>query len=152
MRELVYRVQGRVGDALAGVASALYAGDELVAVHLGLRSQHVLCWWLPAQDSQYARCSPASILAWHAVESAVQHGVTRIDLGQGEPRRQLGLANSGFDVAEGVVHGKPWGRVVERSWIQVREWAQSTSWCGGPLRVFRSMRNRWRQGGCAPGV
>src|SRR5437762_3430074 len=51
-------------EGFAGMLSVLYAGDRLVAAHLGLRSDTVWHYWLPAHDVDpaLAPCSPGLLL------------------------------------------------------------------------------------------
>lgn len=126
----------------SGVLSVLYCGDRPVAAHLGLRSNGVLCWWLPAYDRRFSQYSPGSILLLEVIEAAAAHGIARIDLGQGDERYKQSFANADFAVAEGAVSLHAWNRTARRTWIHMREWAQSTPACAAPLRMFRSVRNR----------
>ena len=45
-----------------GPLSALYAGDHLLAVHLGLRTRNALHIWFPAYNLQFERFSPGLVL------------------------------------------------------------------------------------------
>lgn len=66
-----------------GVLSALYAGDDLVAAHLGPASGTVLSWWFPGYDAGFGRYSPGILLLFHLAEQAARRGVVSLDLGRG---------------------------------------------------------------------
>ena len=97
---LVERLHTVQVPGFAGVLSALWAGDELVAAHFGLRSREVWHWWYPAYDRRFATCSPGLVLDLAMAESAEALGVTRIDLGRvcDHKRRLTGHA---FELARG---------------------------------------------------
>jgi CelD/BcsL family acetyltransferase involved in cellulose biosynthesis len=67
----------------AGALSALYAGDHLIAAHLGPASGSVLSWWFPGYDAGFGRYSPGILLLFHLAEEAARRGVTQLDLGRG---------------------------------------------------------------------
>jgi CelD/BcsL family acetyltransferase involved in cellulose biosynthesis len=79
---LVERLHGLETPGFAGLLSALWAGDELVAAHFGLRSRTVWHWWYPAYDRRYAADSPGLILDLAMAEHAGSLGLERIDLGR----------------------------------------------------------------------
>lgn len=87
----------------AGTLSALFAGDELLAAHLGMRSLHNWHYWFPAYDPRFARYSPGLVLLLRMAQWAPAAGLRRIDLGKGEEpyKRRLGSAES--SVASGRV-------------------------------------------------
>jgi CelD/BcsL family acetyltransferase involved in cellulose biosynthesis len=99
----------------AGLLSVLFAGDEPVAIHFGLRSASVWHWWLPAYDPARARYSPGILLLVAMARSAVELGVRAIDLGKGEALYKRRFANSSAAVAVGAVErpsvAAVWGRM-----------------------------------------
>ena len=67
-----------------GVAlSALWAGDRLVAAHLGLHTPTTWHWWLPTYDRDSARYSPGQLLLVELAAHAANAGARTIDLGKG---------------------------------------------------------------------
>jgi CelD/BcsL family acetyltransferase involved in cellulose biosynthesis len=88
---------------LAGVLSALWAGDRLVAAHFGMRSGPVLHWWFPAFSTELARYSPGALLLLHLAEGSAAEGVSLVDFGKGDESYKLRWANGRFEVAEGYV-------------------------------------------------
>jgi CelD/BcsL family acetyltransferase involved in cellulose biosynthesis len=90
-----------------GILSALYAGDTLVAVHLGLRSSRVWHLWLLTYSREHAGLSPGNLLLLKMAEHAASLGVDKIDFGRGEARYKTQLANSGTTLSEGIVAAHP---------------------------------------------
>ena len=101
--ELLERIQAAQAPAFAGVLSTLYAGDRLLAAHMGMRSATVLHWWFPAYDVDYAKFSPGMVLLLELSRSAVETGIRTIELGAGEEPYKRLVANSGIEVAAGYV-------------------------------------------------
>ena len=73
-------------DAFAGMLSVLHAGDQVVAMHFGIRSSRVWHWWFPVYDPRYAAYSPGLLLLLKMAESAESLGLDTIDLGCNENR------------------------------------------------------------------
>lgn len=94
-------------ESFSGVMSMLYAGDEPVAGHFGLRSDQVLALWFPSYDTRFRSYGPGLIMNLDLAESACAAGVQDVDMGPGdEPYKQW------FRSRDGVVTR---GRVVRRS-------------------------------------
>jgi CelD/BcsL family acetyltransferase involved in cellulose biosynthesis len=86
-----------------GMLSVLHAGDQLVAAHFGIRSDHVLSYWFPAYDPEFGRYSTGLALLLRMAETAAAHGVASVDLGRGQQRYKDELASYELQVAEGRV-------------------------------------------------
>jgi CelD/BcsL family acetyltransferase involved in cellulose biosynthesis len=113
---LLDRIRQQRGEAFCGVLSALYMGDRLAAVHLGMRSYDVLHYWLPAYDVELARHGPGSICLLELVRAAAAAGVRRIDLGKGLEPYKLQWMSGAVEVAEGAVECRPVWRTARRAW------------------------------------
>jgi CelD/BcsL family acetyltransferase involved in cellulose biosynthesis len=87
----------------SGILSVLYAENELIAAHIGMRSQTVLHWWYPAYSTKYDKYSPGLILLQKVAESAPLLGIKIIDLGKGEDLYKKRFSNGETIVAEGSV-------------------------------------------------
>lgn len=111
--ELLERVHAAQTDAFAGVLSTLWAGDRMVAAHMGMRSSKVLHYWFPAYDSTHAKLAPGRILLLEMIRGAAAAGLCRIELGAGDEGYKDRFANAAIPVAAGFV-GSPslplWGR------------------------------------------
>ena len=75
-------------------------GDEIVAVHAGMRSKSVLHWWFPTYDPRYAAYSPGIILL---LRIAAALGSGKIDLGKGDARYKRSLMTGAAPLREGCV-------------------------------------------------
>ncbi len=87
----------------AGLLSALYAGDDLVALHMGMRSQRTLHYWFPAYATRFSRYSPGLQLLVKLVEWAPSAAIERIDLGEGQEPYKLRVMSGATVVAGGRV-------------------------------------------------
>jgi CelD/BcsL family acetyltransferase involved in cellulose biosynthesis len=106
--DLVERIaQTRTPD-FAGVLSTLRAGDQLVAVHLGIRSGGALHWWFPAYDPQFGGFSPGLVFLVQLAKHAEHWGVRTLDLGRGDDSYKARLMTSSVPLGEGaVVRARP---------------------------------------------
>jgi CelD/BcsL family acetyltransferase involved in cellulose biosynthesis len=91
----------------SGMLSALYAGDELVAGHMGMRSRDTWHWWFPAYAPRFARYSPGLILLLHMAAVAASIGVRRIDLGKGNEPYKHRFKSAAVPLAVGSVASRP---------------------------------------------
>ncbi len=90
----------------AGVLSALWAGDRLVAAHFGMRSSRIWHYWFPVYDVAEGRFSPGAVLLQQMAEQAHLLGVGLIELGKGDYDFKRRLANHEIPLAE-VYVGRP---------------------------------------------
>ena len=102
MREFVARMFASRTGGCMGMLSALWADDELLAMHFGIRSETVLTYWFPVYDPRFARYSPGLILLLRLAEWCATQGITRIDLGKGDAFYKKRLASGGIALIEGV--------------------------------------------------
>ena len=93
----------------SGVVSVLLAGDQMVAVHLGLQGPRGLSSWLPSYDSELSRFSPGMMMWYPIAEEAVNRGIMLIDFGYGQHDYKFRLANGSYPVAGGAV----WASQIE---------------------------------------
>jgi CelD/BcsL family acetyltransferase involved in cellulose biosynthesis len=101
--ELLERILGTRTDEFAGVLTTLWAGDRMVAAHMGMRSQTTLHWWFPAYDPDCGRFSPGVALLVGLARNAERLGLRTIDLGRGEEPYKARLSNATVSLAEGAV-------------------------------------------------
>ncbi len=94
------------GAGFAGVLSALYAGDTLVAAHLGMRSETVWHWWIPAYDPVWSAYSPGTQILLLSAGAAADAGCKVLDLGKGTEGYKQELGNMALPIVEGWV-GRP---------------------------------------------
>lgn len=129
------------GPGFAGVLSALYAGDELVAAHLGLRTATTLHVWFPAYDTDREAYSPGMVLFLELLRAAADDGVQRIDFGKGPARYKTSLMTSSEAVAEGYVDLRPLGRLMSGATYAGRRWMRSS----GAAALVRGPKRRLRK-------
>ncbi|HTP16710.1 MAG TPA: GNAT family N-acetyltransferase [Streptosporangiaceae bacterium] len=118
------------GGGFSSVLSFLYAGDEPVAGHLGLRFDRVLTGWFPAYDKNFHSYSPGLLHHLRLAESAAEAGIHRIDMGKGAKDYKETLKSWDLFVAEGTVAGRSPLAGAHRSRSTFAHWA------------FREIRNR----------
>jgi CelD/BcsL family acetyltransferase involved in cellulose biosynthesis len=93
-RELVARILSEDTPHFAGRLSALYAGDQLLAAHMGMRSERVWHWWFPVYDQAAGKYSPGGILLLRVAEAAAAEGALALDLGKGDDPYKQSFADS----------------------------------------------------------
>jgi CelD/BcsL family acetyltransferase involved in cellulose biosynthesis len=101
--ELVERLLATQSESFAGVLDMIYAGDEPVAGHFGLRTRTTLVGWFPAYDTRFAKYSPGLIQHLAMAEQAAKTGIQVIDMGRGQKEYKDKLKTGEFEVAEGRV-------------------------------------------------
>lgn len=128
--ELLQRIHRTNRKGFRGNLSALFAGDELVAVHFGMQTETVLHYWFPVYDPQFDRYSPGMALLLTIARHAADNGIRRIDLGKGTEEFKMSMSTAAFDVAAGSVGNG----TLRQCWSQTRDWLKSSP-LGAPARV-----------------
>lgn len=127
----------------AGAVSALWAGDRLVAAHLGLHSETVLSWWFPAYDPEFGRYSPGILLLLAIAEAAAGRGVTQLDLGRGAHDYKDATATGELVVRTGALDAASLSSLPRRAKRVVRAGLAPLARDEGPLgRTLRSVTAR----------
>lgn len=103
VREVLRGAHAAQGESFAGVLSFLYADERPLAAHLAIRSGPVCHSWFPVYDTAFGQYSPGLILLLRLIESGAGAGISLIDLGGGDYRYKLMLANRGEQLAAGAV-------------------------------------------------
>jgi CelD/BcsL family acetyltransferase involved in cellulose biosynthesis len=135
----------RRDEAFAGTLSALYMGDRLVAIHLGLRSYEVLHDWIPAYDTAVSQFSPGLILYLELSRAAAAQGIRRIDRGKGMERHKKCFMTGATMMAEGLVTCGPLAGALEharQSFRRLRDVPLLGSPARWAARLSRPLR-RW---------
>jgi len=81
--------------------AVLYAGDSVVAAHLGLASRRTLAWWFPVYDPTYAEFSPGLVMLVDLARTMGDHGLSVLDLGKGSEPYKDRLSNTAIEVLSG---------------------------------------------------
>lgn len=138
--DLLKLVLNRRRESFSAVMSALYAGDRLAAVHLGIRSRGVLHWWFPAYNPHFSQYSPGLILLVELANAAPAWGIRRIDLGKGRERYKTSLMTGGTPLAEGSVTCGLTAGVLRQSWWTAQRWVRRSPLRGPTQRLVRNAR------------
>jgi CelD/BcsL family acetyltransferase involved in cellulose biosynthesis len=100
-RALIDRVLSFQNPHFSGMLSALYAGDQLVAAHAGMRSERVWHWWFPVYVPAFAKYSPGGLLLLKLAEQAAARRLAHVDLGKGDDSYKAAFHNHAIVLAEG---------------------------------------------------
>lgn len=103
MVRLISRLHVTQSETFAGMLSVLYVGDEVAALHFGMRSTSVWHYWFPSYNHQFQQYSPGLILLLKMIESAEDLGIQMIDLGKGDESYKQRVSNGVIPLAEGSV-------------------------------------------------
>ena len=103
MVRLIERIHATQGENFAGMLFVLYVGDEVAALHFGMRSQSVWHYWFPSYNQQFQQYSPGLILLLKMIENAQSLGIQTIDLGKGDESYKQRVSNGAIPLAEGSV-------------------------------------------------
>lgn len=143
VRGVVSRIWAHRTEELEGVLSLLYAGDRLVAGHIGMRSRRVMHWWFPAYDPDPAlsRYSPGLLILYKVAEALAERGVQRIDLGLGQEEFKMRMKNASITLAQGSVQA-PSLLAVQRRAVRFLKSAVADSALEAPLRRLAQIARR----------
>ena len=142
--ELLERIRRERGEAFSGMMTALYAGETLVAVHLGMRSHGVLNGWFPAYDRSFQKYSPGLILWIEMAKAAASDGVRRIDMGKTEEGYKTKLMSGVVPVSEGSVDLRPISRTLRTTYRHTYNWLRESR-LRKPLRLPAAAVYRLRE-------
>ena len=126
--KLLKRIRYVKTPEFSGVCSALYVRDKVIAVHLGMRSRHVLHWWFPSFDRDYNRYSPGLILLLELAKAAESLEIHRIDLGKGPERYKASLKSGSIALGVGCIDRRPLQRTAWHSWHAAKQWMRSSNY------------------------
>lgn len=144
--EALDRIRLTQGEGFAGVLSALYVGDDLVAAHFGMRTATCLHYWFPAYSDSHGRYSPGSILLLEMAKAAADMGIRRLDLGKGPERYKSSFKSGAIPLVEGAADLRPLQSRILAAWLGTREWVRGTRLrpaAVGCKRALRSIRSRF---------
>lgn len=136
-RGLLGRLMSIETPGFAGTCSVLRSGEEIVAVHAGMRSRGVLHWWFPAYDTRHAAYSPGIILL---LRMAAALGSGKIDLGKGDARYKRSLMTGAVPLREGFVELPSLAATARR----LRRLAETRVEWRLPLRALRRLERARR--------
>jgi CelD/BcsL family acetyltransferase involved in cellulose biosynthesis len=125
-KKLLREIRKQQSESFQGALSVLYAGERVVAVHFGMRSNQVLHWWFPAYDPSYAKFGVGRILLAMVAEQCELHGISKIDMGRGVAPYKTLVMSGMTEVAIGSVDLRPMARCLRNRWRQTREWVRNS--------------------------
>jgi CelD/BcsL family acetyltransferase involved in cellulose biosynthesis len=141
--QLLDAIRRYQSDRFAGVLNALYAGDQLAAVHLGLRTSRVLHVWFPSYSRALEHYSPGLILLLHLAKQADGAGIQRIDFGPGEERYKQEFKSGDSRLLVGGVDLRVGGTNLRRGWYSFNQWVHRSryrQYLEIPIKVSRRYR------------
>ena len=141
IQKVIRRLRQSSEDGCQGDLCALYAGDQLVAAHFGLRSRAVLHWWITAYNPAYEHYSPGAILLLCLAKAAAGEGVRRIDLGKGGENYKQRFMNGSTQVSEGTLTTSAIYRGWRRALYRAREIARTSAMRGAVRHAKRVLRS-----------
>jgi CelD/BcsL family acetyltransferase involved in cellulose biosynthesis len=115
----------------AGMLSVLYAGEQMAAIHLGMRSSAVLHYWFPTYNIELGKYSPGSILLLETARMLSEQGLQRIDLGRGGEHYKGRFESARLQIARGSIDRTLSCRIMTAVLRSGRHWAKRT-----PLAEF----------------
>ena len=104
-----------------GILSTLRCGEEIIAVHFGLRCHDMLHIWFPVYNPKYSSYSPGRILFRHLFSAAAAEGIQVLDRGEGDTQAKRDFANETHSFSRGLWHVAGWRGLLARG-------ALSLSW------------------------
>lgn len=102
-RSLVHALLDTQSATFGAPLTVLYAGDSVVAAHLGLRSLHTLAWWFPMYNPGFAAYSPGLVLLLELAKAMTPINLLLLDLGKGDEGYKRRVANTNINLVEGSV-------------------------------------------------
>ena len=103
VRQMMDRIRQTQTPDFSGMLSTLYAGDQLIAAHFGMRSHNTLHYWFPWYNTKFSEYSPGLILLAQCGQAAQEFGIAKIDLGRGEQAYKMRFANDAIALCEGAI-------------------------------------------------
>lgn len=103
IRDLIEAIAETREPDCTGVLSVLRAGDEIAALHFGMRTADELSLWFPAYNTELSKYSPGAQLFLHLAKSSGCTGITRLDLGKGDEDYKGHLRTGEYRVGRGAV-------------------------------------------------
>jgi CelD/BcsL family acetyltransferase involved in cellulose biosynthesis len=103
----------------------LHVDEKLIAAHLALCTPTVAHAWFIAHDDVFGRYSPGVILISDVARWAAVRGMAELDMGPGDYRFKLSLANRTRDVSHGFVGRPSAASFMRATTYRLREMAEA---------------------------
>ena len=105
-----------------GLFSTLHAGDQLLAVHLGLQTESVIHLWFPTYNPAFEKYSPGLILLLRLLEEGARRGIQRVDFGKGKERYKGSFKTGDIAIGEGAVDLRLVSGRLRKGWYETKRW------------------------------
>jgi CelD/BcsL family acetyltransferase involved in cellulose biosynthesis len=115
VRAVIEKIHMAQTENFSGMLSLLYAGDQLVAAHFGIRSQTIWHSWFPVYNTEMGKYSPGLILFLKMASHAPSVGLQTIDLDRGRSVYKMRLMSRAIMVAYGSVDCRISHRIAQRA-------------------------------------
>jgi len=146
MRAVVERLLEQRTGAFGGMLSVLYVGDQVAAVHFGMRSETVWHYWFAAYNHELQRYSPGLITLMEMLKAAPSLGIRTLTLGQGDEMYKLRFATGSTALASGSVDCRLTRRLANAFWYAARTASHRSSAIAALARSLKRGRRRIFQG------
>lgn len=103
IRQMMFDLVARRDEKFGGELCALYAGDRLIACHLGLKSLSTLHSWFPVYVQDLANYQPGLTMYLELAKASGAAGIHVIDMGRGAQSYKLRMATRTVPMGEGAV-------------------------------------------------
>ncbi len=103
VRQMMFDLVERRQTDFRGDLCALYAGDTMVACHLGLRSHTTLHGWFSIYRPEHAYYQPALIMYLKLAQASADDGLALFDMGRGTQDYKLRLCTRMIPMGEGAL-------------------------------------------------
>lgn len=114
-RKLLELLGGQNSPSCQGVLSTLYAGQNWIGSHFGLRRGGLLHYWFPVYNVEFQRFGPGKLLLTEIITAAEHLGLREIDHGTGDSMYKRNLGNSRHYYYRGAWHRRNLGSLVYRA-------------------------------------
>jgi CelD/BcsL family acetyltransferase involved in cellulose biosynthesis len=104
----------------------LMAGNQLVAVHLGMICHRRMAAWFPAFNPDFGQYSPGLLLLLQLVRNCEHWNVDRIDFGSGEFYFKDRFKTGESTMLEGIVDKSFTSSLLYNCWLKSRDFVKST--------------------------
>lgn len=112
--------------ALTGMLSALWHGDQPIAVSYRLCSFHIAHEWFITYNHDYSTYSPGMVLMLKVLAAAPEQGIKRLHLGSGDQRFKESLANGNVPVGVGAIERSTPSTLLRKAWRWSRDAAAAS--------------------------
>lgn len=147
MRQVVERLlETSAPTTFGGLLSVLYAGDQVAAVHFGMRSETVWHYWFASYNHDLQHYSPGLIMLLEMLKAAPRLGVRTITLGQGDEAYKLRFATGSTRLASGSVDCRLTRRLTNAIWYAARTASHRSAVVAALARSVKRGRRRMFQG------